>query len=641
MSIESGTVLSERYRIRRLLGSGGMAHVYLAEDMRNGKAVAIKVLKRELNDDQEFVRRFETEARAASSLSHENIVKVLGVGEAQGYRYMVQEYVDGISLKDMIRHYGRLDWRIAVPMFIQIAMALANAHDGGIIHRDIKPHNIMITRDHKAMVTDFGIARATTSNTITQTGSSTLGSVHYFSPEQARGGQVSAKSDIYSLGTLMFETLTGILPFDGDTSVSIAIKHLQETPQEPIILEPTIPQGLSDIVMRCLRKNPSERYRDARDLVRELDAFMINPQAVYGTGRQQDAFETTDGTGFIEMDEPGASYEKIRDFEQVVMDRRSSRRRESGVVIALILLAIALVVGGVVYFIQLMNNEMNPSGENRILITMTNFIGDTYESAKALLDEHDIPHQVERAPSDQYAAGIVINQSIPEGEDFFIDPRRPLVLTVSSGPTQGNRASYEMPNGAGYEYEELRKILADQGLVVKKVDEDQSTTYGAGLVTRHIPRAGSTVYEGDEVTLYVAPQPKSLTIPQVWGVAEDEFVAQMVDAGFTIDAVVVPAGDVAPYYGRWVEDTNGNILYAGNVIDSNVKVKVVVGDANTLWGTQQQNPDPAPAPDPAPVPTTDPTPAPETTPAPIPDPAPSPAPDPAPNPDPVDPAVEG
>lgn len=629
MSIESGTVLSERYRIRRLLGSGGMAHVYLAEDMRNGKAVAIKVLKRELNDDQEFVRRFETEARAASSLSHENIVKVLGVGEAQGYRYMVQEYVDGISLKDMIRHYGRLDWRIAVPMFIQIAMALANAHDGGIIHRDIKPHNIMITRDHKAMVTDFGIARATTSNTITQTGSSTLGSVHYFSPEQARGGQVSAKSDIYSLGTLMFETLTGILPFDGDTSVSIAIKHLQETPQEPNILEPTIPQGLSDIVMRCLRKNPSERYRDARDLVRELDAFMINPQAVYGTGRQQDAFETTDGTGFIEMDEPSASYEKIRDFEQVVMDRRSSRRRESGVVIALILLAIALVVGSVVFFIDLMNREINPTVNSgrRVNVIMDNYVGDTYEFAKSLLDENDIPHQAERAPSEQYAAGIVIAQSIPPGEETIIDTQNPLILTVSTGPPQADRTPYEMPDGTGYEYEELRKILADRRLVVKKVDEDESTSYGPGVVTRHVPRAGATIYEGDEVTLYVAPEAKSLTIPQVWAVPEEEFVNQMVEQGFTIAAIVAPAGDVQPYYGRWVEDTNGNVLYAGNVISSDVQVKVIVGDANTLWGTQQQDPAPAPAPAPAPDPAPTPVPAPDPAPEPAPDPAPEPAPD--------------
>jgi serine/threonine-protein kinase len=222
-----GMILGGRYRVIKLIGSGGMADVYLATDLSSGMNVAIKILKPEFANNVEFIKRFDTEAKAASSLSHANIVHVFGVGQEGSIRYMVQEYVEGITVKELVLQNGHLDWKVAVPIVIQVGMALDTAHQNGIVHRDIKPHNILITRDRIAKVTDFGIAHASTNHTITLTSGGALGSVHYFSPEQARGGVVSPSSDIYSLGVTLFEMVTGRVPFDGETSVSIAVKHLQ------------------------------------------------------------------------------------------------------------------------------------------------------------------------------------------------------------------------------------------------------------------------------------------------------------------------------------------------------------------------------------------------------------------------------
>ena len=257
--VPEGTLIGNRYCIVRAVGQGGMAQVYLATDQQTGGPVAIKIMKDDLSRDQEFIKKFDTEARAASSLDHPNIVRVLGYGQDGDLRYIVQEYVEGSTLKDLISQRGMLDWKVAVPLVIQIGLALEHAHRRGVIHRDIKPHNILITRDMVAKVTDFGIARAINSNTITLTSGVTFGSVHYFSPEQARGSLVSEKSDIYSLGIMLYEMVTGQVPFDGETSVAIAIKHLQETPQPPSAVRPGIPVGLDRIILKCIRKSTATR----------------------------------------------------------------------------------------------------------------------------------------------------------------------------------------------------------------------------------------------------------------------------------------------------------------------------------------------------------------------------------------------
>ena len=255
-----GLVLAGKYRIQHLIGCGGMANVYLGVDILNDMKVAVKILKPELSADEEFIKRFDTEAHAVSLLSHNNIVKVFGVGNENNYRYIIQEYVDGITVKELINQNGHLDWKVAVPIAIQVGMALDHAHKNGVVHRDIKPQNILINRDRIAKVTDFGSARAKTTNTITMSSGSALGSVHYFSPEQARGGNVGPSSDIYSMGVMLFEMVTGRVPFDGDSDVAIAIKHLQDNPPLASSFIPGIPAGLDSIILKCMQKTPERCY---------------------------------------------------------------------------------------------------------------------------------------------------------------------------------------------------------------------------------------------------------------------------------------------------------------------------------------------------------------------------------------------
>ena len=273
-----GRLLANRYEILEKIGSGGMATVYKAKCHVLNRYVAIKILRDEFTTDEEFVKRFEVEAQSAASITHPNIVSVYDVGVDGNLHYIVMELVKGKTLKDIIvEEKGPLPWKWSVNIAIQIASALETAHKNHIIHRDIKPHNIIITEDGVAKVTDFGIAKAVSNSTITAFGT-TIGSVHYFSPEHARGGFTDEKSDIYSLGVVMYEMLTGRVPFDADTPVSIALKHMQEKPVEPIKLNPSIPLAVNQIIMKAMRKDPNERYQSATEMLRDLNAALKNPE---------------------------------------------------------------------------------------------------------------------------------------------------------------------------------------------------------------------------------------------------------------------------------------------------------------------------------------------------------------------------
>jgi len=264
-----GRTIANRYEILEKTGVGGMATVYTAKDLVLNRHVAVKVLKEEFTTDEEFVKRFNTEALAAASLSHANIVSIYDVGNEDNIYYIVMELVRGKTLKQIITENGPISWKWATNIAIQIASALEVAHKNNIVHRDIKPHNIIITEDGVAKVTDFGIAKAVSNSTITAFGT-TIGSVHYFSPEQAKGGYTDAKSDIYSLGVVMYEMLTGQVPFDADTSVSVALMHMQEKPVPPIEINKNIPTALNDIILKAMQKEPMARYQTAAEMISDL-----------------------------------------------------------------------------------------------------------------------------------------------------------------------------------------------------------------------------------------------------------------------------------------------------------------------------------------------------------------------------------
>ena len=277
MNLE-GKLLGSRYEIIEKIGSGGMATVYRAKDLVLKRFVAVKVLREEYTTDNEFIKRFNTEAESAASLTHPNIVSVYDVGKEGNLYYIVMELIKGKTLKEIIVEDGRMGWKWSVKIAKQIAQALEIAHRNNIIHRDIKPHNIIITEDGTAKVTDFGIAKAVSNSTITAFGT-TIGSVHYFSPEHARGGYTDAKSDLYSLGVVLYEMVTGKVPFDADTPVSVALKHMQEKPVPPIVLNPAIPQSLNDLIMKSMEKEPSMRYNTATEMIQDLDRIIKNPEA--------------------------------------------------------------------------------------------------------------------------------------------------------------------------------------------------------------------------------------------------------------------------------------------------------------------------------------------------------------------------
>lgn len=574
MPLLNGTVLNERYSICKILGSGGMAQVYLARDLKNGQYVAVKMLKPEFNDDREFLRRFDTEARAASSLSHTNIVKVLGVGEDHGMRYMVQEYVDGVTLKEMILHYHRLDWRVAVPLFVQIALALESAHAGGVIHRDIKPQNIIINKQHKAYVTDFGIARANNQNTVAGS-ASTLGSVHYFSPEQAQGGIVSEQSDIYSLGVLMYETLTGSLPFDADTSVTIALKHINEKAVAPSQIEPLVPSPLSDIVMKCLNKTTNSRYKNARALITELDAFMINPQGVYGISKDEAEHNNftelnTSRTHLNENLRSSDKLAKIRYLEETMHKRRNSRRRETGVVFALV----ALTIIGISYvFYNFINNFKSELSSNQVPpVRLADFVGHSLEESEKALQAAGITPDVEYIYSDKYEKDVVVKQNIAANSRFYPNGLQKLVLSVSKGSDLEKVSNYVGQLGEAAQKEIIAKGLACE------IQEIKSDDYQKGYVVKQSPAAESVLKKNETIILYVSSgsdkvifepqQGKKVEETTKWlksqGIEINEILLEGTDKDLTVENAVVnyvsKAGDSTAFVG-------GDRLEVGTKVD--------------------------------------------------------------------------
>ena len=367
-----GMIFANKYRIVRLIGSGGMANVYLGIDMNTGVNVAIKILKPEFSSDEDFIRRFDAEAKSVASLNHANIVKVYGVGHEGNFRYIVQEYIEGITVKELINQNGHLDWRNAVPIVIQIGLALDYAHQNGIVHRDIKPQNILISRDRIAKITDFGIARAASSTTITMTGVQ-MGSVHYFSPEQARGGNVGPQSDIYSLGVSLFEMVTGRLPFDGDSNVAIAVKHLQETPPIPSSLMQGIPRGLDSIIAKCMQKSPERRYQTMRQLVTELDSLLVDPNGIYGVITNVPEKSTSTDTNISFRQDP--EYEKISEIERSAESRRISRFRDNVLLALIIVVIVGVLIGIGILVVRAVGNatkiEQNTDYEVEVYTNIT------------------------------------------------------------------------------------------------------------------------------------------------------------------------------------------------------------------------------------------------------------------------------
>ena len=546
----AGTVIGDRYRIIKPIGQGGMASVFLAEDLTNGEGVALKVMRDELTNDPEFVRRFATEARAAASLDHPNIVKVLDYGQDGDVRYIVQEYVQGETLKDMIRREGALDFRLATPLMIQIGLALEHAHQREVIHRDMKPQNILITDDMVAKVTDFGIARASSMNTITLTGGVVMGSVHYFSPEQARGGEVTTRSDLYSLGIIFYEMLTGELPFDGESSVAIAIKHLQEFPPPPSYYEPELPKALDDIVGRAIQKNPAARYRSAREFIDELDAFMVDPNGVYGVIPQTAQRSEPASTSALGVPSRKNNYNKVRDIDRTYNKRRSSRYRGTAIVVTVSAVAIVLLALLTIWLVKNFSSNEKPTVNTEI--TLDNFTGKEIDEDEVIerlneLQRAGMEIELLYRVDESVLEGIIFRQEPESDGSLKIRPQgQKLTLYISSG-----QDSVVVP-----EVEGDTRVMAEQKLrtegFLPYFTPEFSDTIPKDIVIRTVPSSGSELPRGENIEVIYSSGPENVRVPDVQEMPIGSARSLIEDKGLLVGSEISYTGDPIPENDKYV-----------------------------------------------------------------------------------------
>ena len=509
-----GRLLGNRYEIKEKIGNGGMAMVYKAKDQVLNRFVAIKILRDEFTTDEEFIKRFSIEAQSAASITHPNIVSVYDVGNEGNLYYIVMELIKGKTLKEIIiEEGGALPWKWSTNIAIQIAAALETAHRNNIVHRDIKPHNIIITEDGIAKVTDFGIAKAVSNSTITAFGS-TIGSVHYFSPEHAKGGYTDSKSDLYSLGVVMYEMLTGRVPFDADTPVSVALKHMQEEPVAPIEINNKIPNSLNDIILKAMRKDPTLRYQSATEMLRDLNRALKDPNGDFVDNANYSAKEGA--TRVI----PTLNNEEIAEESYDDSDESWFSQHKK--------LAIALIV--FVLFI------LSIFGTNLILrltqpkeIAIPNIVGISKEEAeKKITDNKLVIGEVKEEYNSEYEAGYVISQDPAYRDNYNIKEGSKINYVVSLGIEEAT-----VPRVVGKTEEEAIKLLEEAKLKYE-IKEENSKKIEAGYVIEQETDPDKTVNAGDTVVIHVSLGVKKITAPSVLGKSEKDATKELKNAGFKV-----------------------------------------------------------------------------------------------------------
>lgn len=604
-------IISDRYEIVDKVGSGGMADVYKAKDQRLNRFVAIKILKPEYSSDKSFVNKFRGEAQSAAGLSHPNIVNVYDVGDDSGLHYIVMELVEGITLKRFIEKKGKLEIKESVGIAIQIAQGMEAAHNNNIIHRDIKPQNIIISREGKVKVTDFGIAKASNSNTIT---SNAMGSVHYLSPEQARGGYSDEKSDIYSLGVTLYEMLSGKVPFAGDNTVSVALLHIQGEAMPLRELDPEIPVSLDKIVQKCMQKRPERRYHSASELISDLKKAIAHPE---GDFVQIPAFVANNSPTINISDDLGriknGTYHDEENYEQKAgymsnsideeddddaldsVDLKMDKFVVAGSIITIVILALAITF--IVLWFVFPKKEKTPNTPNTNVtvtpeptLTPTPTIEPTVESfivpsvvglkkedAEILIKTkyEDAIIRYTEDYSDEYEEGYVSEQYPQANTEYPVTSE--VKLTISIG-----KQSIEIPDVYGLTEAQAEKKLTEDnyGFVVEKeYVADNSVAEGYVISTK--PERGTRINKGDKVTIVVStgPENRQVAVPNLIGLTEAAATQKLAEVGLVLGNVTQESSEVYPA---------GQITYQSNsanqMVDPGTRIDVIISSGPSGTG---------------------------------------------------------
>lgn len=543
-----GKLLGNRYELLEQLGGGGMAVVYKGRDTLLNRLVTVKILRPEFTCDEDFVKRFRREAQAVASLSHPNIVSIYDVGQEGEVHYLVMEYVEGDNLKNLIRGHGVMQTERAVEIARQISEALQHAHENNIVHRDVKPQNILITKGGRAKLTDFGIAREATTATLTQT-DTIVGSVHYLSPEQARGETAGPRSDIYSLGIVLYEMVTGVLPFQGETPIGVALKHIQENPPRPSSLNPAVSPGLEKIIARAMAKIAADRYETARDMVKDLEKMT---GGVSGELRQEVPLDE-----FATRVIPSVWTEQ--EMLQPVTGRRAMAPRRP-VWPWVLLIGLVLIVAGIAGFQFYLNVPE---------VEMPAVVGETQEDAEAMLRLQGIKHiQVTKNAHPSVPQGMVISQD-PEPKTK-IKVTRTVTLSVSLGPEWR-----EVPDVIGLSVNDAKiKINQNELNITEPVQERYSNDYPVGVVMDQDPKPGKRLSRGSGVLLFVSkgPQPVARQVPDLTGMTVDKAGAELEKLKLKLDPNVKKVVSTDYFSGQVVSQTPAK----GTEVQENSTVQVTI-----------------------------------------------------------------
>ena len=587
--LTEGMFIDDRYEIVGKIGAGGMSDVYKAKDHTLGRFVAIKVLKQEFSEDVNFVTKFRTEAQSAAGLEHPNIVNIYDVGSQEGMYYIIMEYVEGITLKTYIEKKGQLTFKEAISIAIQVGRGIEAAHKKNIIHRDIKPQNIMISTEGKVKVMDFGIARAATSNTIN---SDVMGSVHYSSPEQARNGFVDGRSDIYSLGIVMYEMVTGRVPFDGDTTVAVAIQHLQEEMVAPSAYAPNLPVSLEKIILKCTQKNADRRYQTMGDLLLDLKKSLINPDEDFVTlvdpnvGGETRKYNDED-LERIKKEAESVYYDPQEEAEEDEDDEEEEEESEgelnpkmekamsiagivAGVIIVGIVIWLILSVSGIVKFGSSGKKddtkEATKTEKDSEQVEMIDVTGMTYEEAKKALNKIDLGiKDGGTQASEKYDAGEIISQSEDKGD--MIKKNTTIVVVMRSGVGE-----VSVPDVKGLDETSAINKLQDNGFKYSR-DYANSDTVASGQVISQTPDVGAKAKKGDSISIVVSQGKAPVVVPKVVGKSETDARNELSGAGLTVTSVTKENSDTV---------AAGNVISQsiadGKYVDAGSNISLVISD---------------------------------------------------------------